>query len=605
MVQLSPDAFNAYRSARRSGKKYIAEQNNLHRSGFLPVLEPQLEEICSEFPLGYDEVPLDKIRGTYATGRATAFAGNFMPLLSENSEFADKWKRLYESALEKGITEPITVYEYLGYYYVVEGNKRVSVSRCLSAYSLRAKITRLLPPFHKGNLVHEVYQEYIAPNRKILIDHMWFSEPGRLSKLRSLAAQAFPENSEPHETSEAFLRQLFYDFRSAYHKQGLHKSLTEITTGDAFWQYCGIYGLPIGISSDALQKHIKTCEPQLKLMAHNIRAQTISDPSEMETRSSLLSFFKTGRITLLFAYCGTPGTRFSATIHDVGRYALTRDFPPLDIAVVQDLPSNGTAYDSLRDAMEKIRPNLMFATDSTLGNAALRISLEFRNSFTLFSHDETPGLLGTYYTDTAQPAFLLGVLAGSLSRTSKIGYLRPSAALGGREHDLQAFAQGIKTVRPAAEIFYSIPKKRNKADRILPRWAALGIDMAWIPQFYGYPSPFHKTFPGVYASLCSLTPDGNIQDVMAYGAWHWDSFYTRLAAEILEGSPDTLSSQSGRLHFRLNLSGGVINVHPAGPVLGHWSARLLSEFRKALISGLNPLGEDHLAEVIEIPTEES
>ena len=84
-------------------------------------------EIISEVDLGLIEIPLDAVVGTKTAGRKQAFAGNFMPLLDDNSEFARKWAALYDAHIEEGIRDPIKAVEYMNHFYVVEGNKRVSV----------------------------------------------------------------------------------------------------------------------------------------------------------------------------------------------------------------------------------------------------------------------------------------------------------------------------------------------------------------------------------------------------------------------------------------------------------------------------------------------
>ena len=65
----------------------------------------------SEIPLGLVQIPADRIVGTKNGGRSSAFAGNFMPVLSERSEFAVKWAQLSTSHIEEGIREPIKAYE--------------------------------------------------------------------------------------------------------------------------------------------------------------------------------------------------------------------------------------------------------------------------------------------------------------------------------------------------------------------------------------------------------------------------------------------------------------------------------------------------------------
>ena len=66
-----------------------------------------------------------------------------MPLLDPHSEFAAKWINLCGSHLKEGIREPVTACEFMGHFYIVEGNKRVSVlkyfdaplySRCRNAF---------------------------------------------------------------------------------------------------------------------------------------------------------------------------------------------------------------------------------------------------------------------------------------------------------------------------------------------------------------------------------------------------------------------------------------------------------------------------------------
>ena len=96
---------------------------------YLQVLDDILSytNISSEVTLGLVDIPLDQVAGTKAAERTNAFASNFMPLLPKDSEFAVKWCRLYEAHLEEGIREPVKAYEFMNRFYVVEGNKRISV----------------------------------------------------------------------------------------------------------------------------------------------------------------------------------------------------------------------------------------------------------------------------------------------------------------------------------------------------------------------------------------------------------------------------------------------------------------------------------------------
>ena len=92
------------------------------------------ENALSVVDVGLVEIPTDKIVGTKSAGRIHAFTSNFLPLLDDSTEFAAKWTDLCHAHFsDQGIRDPILCYEYLGKFYVQEGNKRLSVLRWFGA----------------------------------------------------------------------------------------------------------------------------------------------------------------------------------------------------------------------------------------------------------------------------------------------------------------------------------------------------------------------------------------------------------------------------------------------------------------------------------------
>ena len=118
-----------YRNALRAGQRAYRACVARGQSPYLKVLDEILNgvDIVAQEPLGLVDIPAESIVGTKTSGRHTAFAANFMPLLDDNTEFAVKWSNLCDAHLEEGIHTPIIAYEYLNRFYVQEGNKRVSV----------------------------------------------------------------------------------------------------------------------------------------------------------------------------------------------------------------------------------------------------------------------------------------------------------------------------------------------------------------------------------------------------------------------------------------------------------------------------------------------
>ena len=121
-------AMEHYNSA-TLGVTYDGKKRKITKTKNLPLLTSQVEmkSIFSSTEIGVREIRLDKIIGTFNEARSHSFTYDFIPKSNIKTEFANKWINLCAAQLKEGIREPIVVYEYLNYYYVQEGNKRVSV----------------------------------------------------------------------------------------------------------------------------------------------------------------------------------------------------------------------------------------------------------------------------------------------------------------------------------------------------------------------------------------------------------------------------------------------------------------------------------------------
>ena len=142
------EAIEQYKHALKQGQKDYRADVLRGRYPYPQVLDEVLvESMCAgRVELGLVEVPLEQIVGTKSAGRKSAFSSSFMPLLPLETEFSNKWIRLCQAHLgDEGIREPIKCYEYMGRFYVEEGNKRVSVLKSYGAGTIPGQVTRLLP----------------------------------------------------------------------------------------------------------------------------------------------------------------------------------------------------------------------------------------------------------------------------------------------------------------------------------------------------------------------------------------------------------------------------------------------------------------------------
>ena len=176
-----------YKNALKSGQRAYRACVARGQSPYLAVLDDILVNvnIVSQEPLGLVEIPAESIVGTKTSGRHTAFAPNFMPLLEADTEFAAKWSNLCEAHLEEGIHTPIIAFEFMNRFYVQEGNKRVSVLKYYGAVKIAGTVTRLIPE-RNDSLENRIYYEFLDFYRLSKVNDVHFSKPGSYAKLQTL-----------------------------------------------------------------------------------------------------------------------------------------------------------------------------------------------------------------------------------------------------------------------------------------------------------------------------------------------------------------------------------------------------------------------------------
>ena len=174
------DYIKAQKLGLKSHKTAVAEG----KKPYLPVLDEIVTpaEIEREMRLGTMEILLDQVVGTSTAGRTTAFAPNFMPIIESGTEFAAKWSSLYDAQMDEGIRDAVKVYEYMNRYYVLEGNKRVSVLKYVNNPTILAEVTRKIPK-RNDTLENKIYYEYMDFYALTKIDYVQFSKTGRYAKL--------------------------------------------------------------------------------------------------------------------------------------------------------------------------------------------------------------------------------------------------------------------------------------------------------------------------------------------------------------------------------------------------------------------------------------
>ena len=216
MATAREEYINALRLGQKEKKKREAEGKDPYPAVLDEVFPDAARAQIKEFPP--QEIPADLIIGTRSQGRTGVFSASFYPLAPEDSEFAMKWIALCEEHLsETGIREPIECYEYLGNFYVAEGNKRVSVLRYFGAVRIPARVKRVLPADGDDPRT-AAYREFAEFHRATGIWDIQFKKPGEYARL--LAALGKKQGGEWTETEKRHLISVFGQFRTVFDALG-------------------------------------------------------------------------------------------------------------------------------------------------------------------------------------------------------------------------------------------------------------------------------------------------------------------------------------------------------------------------------------------------
>ena len=218
-----------YRDALKLGQKEARARTVNGQSPCLPVLEDFVSSamINTGVDLGLVQIPAELIVGTKTRGRVNAFAPNFMPVLEEGSEFADKWERLCQAHVTEGIRDPIKAYEYMNRFYVEEGNKRVSVLKFFDAVSIVGHVIRIMPTGDSEEV--ELYNEFLDFYKLTKINFLEFTKKGSYALMQKALGKAVGEYWSEDEISR--FTGTYYYFKKAYIQNGGEK--LQSTVGDA------------------------------------------------------------------------------------------------------------------------------------------------------------------------------------------------------------------------------------------------------------------------------------------------------------------------------------------------------------------------------------
>lgn len=550
------EATTKYQQALKAGKRTYKNCLMSGRYPYLQILDEILSDdmIAGRVDLGVIDVPAGQIVGAKSIGRRTAFAADFMPLLSPDSEFAAKWIALCAAHLsDEGIRDPVRCYEYMGRFYVLEGNKRVSVLKSFGAASVPGYVTRIIPRWSEDEAV-AVYYEFMDFYRLSGQYEVYFSHRGGFSKLQA-ALGYDPEHVWTDDERRRFQASWHY-FKEAFDKLG--GGNIGVTTADALLVWLEFY--PLGTLKELSRQEI---ERSLASIMDDVKARAQAEPIEVSVDDSASAAHKSllGRIFAAYpqsdhlnvAFVNRPDPEHSLWIasHELGRQTMERALTGQVSVKAYDLVPEEDV-DAAMDRAVSDGAEVVFTTTPPLITACRRLAAR-RPDVKVLNCSVCMPYTGvrTYYSRVYEGKFITGAIAGAVAKNDRIGYVA-SSPIYGVPASINAFALGAQLTNPDARI--QLVWSAVSEDPI-GELRGMGVDVI---SNRDVPMP---NMPQGDWGLSRVMPDGSLK-ALASPYWDWGNFYIRLISSILHGGWDAMDYRgSGKaVNYWWGMASGAVGL---------------------------------------------
>ena len=546
-------ASDEYALALRKGQKEYRELLMAGRPAHPLVLDEILPELQTESVqlVGLVEIPAERLVGVKSAGRVKAFTASFRPLLGPKSEFGLKWISLCQAHLgPTGITDPIECFEYLGNFYVQEGNKRVSVLRHFDAPRIPGNVKRILPAQSDDPRI-KAYYEFLDFYKVSQSYVLQFRRPGDYARFLSFFGKKSGEVWTEEERRR--LSAGFHYFLEAF--QTMNTQGVDILPEEALLQWLELYPF-----QDLSRLTATELKKTLSALWEDVRATCRSDSVQMATKAEDVtkpSIFSritaAAHLNVAFVHQLDPQTSTWVLSHEEGREHIQRIFGN-NITVRSYFNANSKEERKAVIAQAvKDGADVVFTTSPPLSRATLKAAVEHPGVRFLNCSVNLPYTsLRSYYGRMYEAKFITGAIAGAMSGDDRIGYIT-AYPIFGVPASINAFALGARMTNPRAQIelkwscLPGSPQAELFADgvRVVSNRSTPTQSQGFL-DFCSY---------GTYLmdDLGELIPLGS-------PVWVWGKFYEFVLRSIFAGGWQQEKGATSALNYWLGMDSGVIGL---------------------------------------------
>ena len=449
-----------------------------------------------------------------------------------------------------GIREPIQCYEYLGNFYVQEGNKRVSVLRYFGAPRIPGTVKRILPEKNDEPRIL-AYYEFLDFYKTSGIYTIQFRRPGDYGKLLSYLGKKSDDvwTDKDKKTFSAY----FFYFKEAI--ASLKSKLPDVLPEEALLLWLHLYPY-----EDLGKLTAAELKKTLEALADDVVASTRQEAVKVQTKTQdapkgniLTRMVAPDHVHVAFVHQLTPGISAWVLGHEEGRKYLEQTMAE-KVVVKSYFDANTTeaAEKAIEQALED-GAQVVFTTAPMLSRATLKYAVQYpKVRFFNCSVDQPYTSFRTYYGRIYEAKFITGAIAGAMAQNNRIGYIA-SYPIFGVPASINAFALGAQLTNPRAqiELSWSCCEGTPQADFL--RDGIRVMSNRDVP-----------TQDRMYLDFCNygtyLMDDRGGLIPLGSPVWVWGKFYEAVVQSILSGARKEEKDPHSPVNYWLGMDSGVIGV---------------------------------------------
>jgi basic membrane protein A and related proteins len=287
-------------------------------------------------------------------------------------------------------------------------------------------------------------------------------------------------------------------------------------------------------------------------------------------------------LRVAFVYVGPIADGGWSYQHNLGRLAAEKEFgPKIETTYVESVPESADAERVIRQLAAKDYA-VVFATSYGYMEPTVKVSKLFpKVRFEHASGYKTGPNLVTYEARFYEGAYLLGVLAGRMTKTNTVGYVG-SFPIPEVIRNIDAFTLGARSVNPKlhtkvvwVDTWYDPGKERQAAEALIAQGADILCQNTDSPatvqvaeekglHAFGWDSDMSKYGP--HAQLTANTEN-------------WGVYYIDEIKKILDGT------WTGGRQARWGIKEGVVELTPLNPAVPIEVAKVFESRKQAIVAG--------------------